>query len=110
MVQRLLDGNTTDRSLREIPGYVAHSGAPLLCASLAKVCGEEGRQEGSKSARQAGLQREEEHEQHLRDCDHMHQVPFLVFQALTHLLHTLGCWNNVVTVVRANRCSRQGKL
>lgn len=40
VVQRLLNGNTTDRSLHKVPGYVAHNRAPLSCDSLAKVCGE----------------------------------------------------------------------
>jgi len=89
VVQRLLNGNTTDRSLHKVPGYVAHNRAPLSCDSLAKVCGEEGQQEGSNAACQAGLQREEEHEQHLRACDHAHQVPFsAVSSSRTSFVHS----------------------
>jgi len=72
----LLDGNTTDRSLHKVPGYVAHNRALLSYATLAKVCAEEGQQEASKSARQARLQCEQEHEQHPRSCCQVRQVPF----------------------------------
>jgi len=71
VVQHLLNGNTTDRSLPKVPSYAAQHGAPLLCDNLAKVSGEEGQQEGSKSACQAHLQPEK----HLTSCHHVHQVP-----------------------------------
>ncbi len=74
VVPCLLDAGTTDRSLRKVPGNVAHNKAPLSCAALAKVCAEEA--EASNAARQARLQREQEHEQHLTSCHHIHQVPF----------------------------------
>ncbi len=89
VVQHLLNGSITDGSLRKVPGYVAYNGAPLLCASLGKVCGAEGQQEASNAARQAGLQREEEHEQHLRSCHHAHQVPFsAVSSSCTSFVHS----------------------
>ncbi len=77
VVPCLLGGATTDPSLHKVPGDVAHNRAPLSCATLAQVCAEEGQQEASKSARQARLQRGQEHEQqHLRCCRQAHQVPF----------------------------------
>ena len=89
-----LDGGTSDRS--------------LSYATLAKGCAEAGQQEASLAARQAGLQCEQEHEQHLRACDRIHQVPCLVLQTLVHLLCPASdvCWcvgMTFVTVVRANR-------
>ena len=114
VVPCLLGGATTHPSLHKVPGNVAHNRAPLSCATLAEVCAEEGQQEASKSARQARLQRGQEHEQqHLNAVARLIRCPFLVFEALVHLLCTAsdvlwGVGTRFVTVVRANRCSSQG--